>query len=116
MTATGPPATGSLCVTGRVNCGKGDPTNILAYLQFLSERRIDECATLPNRGAAEMLEKFYGYRFLRPVVHKDRQHCQGVDIYIMRERRCGNTIYNLIGRVLYWRPGILKALRGAVEY
>ena len=60
--------------------------------------------------------KFYGYKRV-PFLRKDS--AEVVDLYFLRERRCGHRVHNLIGRLLYHRKGIVKALsqfsREAIE-
>ena len=96
--------------------GRGDPGNILAYLHFLAERRVEEDFVLDSDAAASLLRQFYGYKRV-PFLRKDS--AEVVDLYFLRERRCGHRVHNLIGRLLYHRKGIVKALsqfsREAIE-
>ena len=92
--------------------GRGNPDNILAYLQFLDERTTAREETLSNGNAARLLERFYGYQVL-PFRHQDS--AETVDLYWVREERCGHTLHQLLGCLLYHRRGLVEALKSEVE-
>jgi hypothetical protein len=60
--------------------GKGDPANILAYLQFRAEKEIDMGCLLfhTDAGAAKLLQRFYGYRI---APFKSKRNAVWIDLY-----------------------------------
>ena len=92
--------------------GRGNPENILAYLEFLAQRKLKENCGLTNQGAVQMLTQFYNYR---QTPFQKKKSATYVDLYELCEQRCGRRLHNALGRLLYWRPGLVKELLNCVE-
>ncbi len=90
--------------------GRGHPASIVAYLQFHAEREMAFDVEMTNEGAAQLLTRFYGYKETSPM-----DDYEDIDLYEVRESRCGRAWHNRIARFLYWRPGLSRELGSCVE-
>ena len=92
--------------------GCRNPAGLLAYLQFRAERELSPVDCLiTNRGAACLLTQFYGYEESVSI----NEYYVDVDLYELRESRCGQNWKNWIARCWYWRRGLSQKLLSCVE-